>query len=160
LILQVGFRGQAIRWRHSRFWGSKRRCHSNHFWLSVYEVHIGPTWWLRLNRPCPAAMQPHVKLLWPLVLILVSFTTLHWAVEGGYRRHWELIGSALTELAAVWLSSLVTGGLLLTASAGYRAAVWSKSPHQSAAWLPSASTTYPSVVRPRSSPHSPLHCMQ
>jgi len=35
LILGVGFRGQAIRWRHSRFWGSKGRCHDNHF-LAFY----------------------------------------------------------------------------------------------------------------------------
>jgi len=29
------------------------------FWLSVYGVHSG----IRLNRPCAAAMRPHVKLL-------------------------------------------------------------------------------------------------
>jgi len=33
------------------------------FWLSVYGVHIGATWRIRLNRPCAAAMQPCVKLL-------------------------------------------------------------------------------------------------
>jgi len=32
LILRVGFRGQAIRWRHSRDWVSKGRCHGNQFW--------------------------------------------------------------------------------------------------------------------------------
>jgi len=32
-------------------------------------VHIGVTWWIRLNRPCAAAMRPYVKLLWPLVII-------------------------------------------------------------------------------------------
>ena len=34
LILGVGFRGQAIQWRHSRDRGSKRRCqcHGNQFW--------------------------------------------------------------------------------------------------------------------------------
>jgi len=26
-------------------------------------VHIGATWRIRLNRPCPVAMQPYVKLL-------------------------------------------------------------------------------------------------
>jgi len=35
LILGVGFRGQAIRRRHSRDRGSKGRCHGNHF-LAVY----------------------------------------------------------------------------------------------------------------------------
>jgi len=27
------------------------------FWLSVYGVHIGATWRIRLNRPCVAAMR-------------------------------------------------------------------------------------------------------
>jgi len=63
LILRVGFRGQAIRRRHSRDRVSKGRCHGNHFWLSIYGVHIGATWRIRLNRPCAAAMRPYVKLL-------------------------------------------------------------------------------------------------
>jgi len=33
------------------------------FWLSIYRVHIGATWRIRLNRPCAAAMRPYVKLL-------------------------------------------------------------------------------------------------
>jgi len=33
------------------------------FWLSVYEVHIGATWRIRLNRPCVAAMWPYVICL-------------------------------------------------------------------------------------------------
>ena len=33
------------------------------FRLSIYEVHNGATWGIRLNRPCAAAMQPYVKLL-------------------------------------------------------------------------------------------------
>ena len=33
------------------------------FWLSVYGVHIGAAWRIRLNRPCVAAMRPYVKLL-------------------------------------------------------------------------------------------------
>jgi len=68
LILGVGFRGQAIRWRHSRFRGSKGCCHGNHLWLSIYGVHNGATWRIRLNRPCAAAMRPYVKLLWQLVV--------------------------------------------------------------------------------------------
>jgi len=67
LILGVGFRGQAIRWRHSRFPVSKGRCHRNHFWLTIYGVHIGAIWRIRVNRPCAATMRPYVKLLWPLV---------------------------------------------------------------------------------------------
>jgi len=33
------------------------------FWLSIYGVHIGATWRIRLNRPYAAAMWPYVKLL-------------------------------------------------------------------------------------------------
>jgi len=33
------------------------------FWLSIYGLHIGDTWCIRLNRPCAAAMRPYVKLL-------------------------------------------------------------------------------------------------
>jgi len=32
LILAVGFRGQAIQWRHTRDRASKGRCHGNQFW--------------------------------------------------------------------------------------------------------------------------------
>jgi len=35
LILWVGFRGQAIQWRHSRARGSKGRCHGNQFWERI-----------------------------------------------------------------------------------------------------------------------------
>jgi len=40
------------------------------FWLSIYRVHIGTTWRIRLNRPCASAMRSYVNLLWPLVYIL------------------------------------------------------------------------------------------
>jgi len=33
------------------------------FWLSIYGVHIGATWRMRLNRPCAVAVFPYVKLL-------------------------------------------------------------------------------------------------
>ena len=56
-----GFSGQAIRWGHSQFRGSKGYCHGNHFWLSIYGVHIGATWRIRLNCPCAAAMRPYAK---------------------------------------------------------------------------------------------------
>ena len=29
------------------------------FWLSIYGVHIGATWQIRLNRPCAAVMRPY-----------------------------------------------------------------------------------------------------
>jgi len=32
------------------------------FWLSIYGLHLGATWRIRLNRPCAAAMRPFVKL--------------------------------------------------------------------------------------------------
>ena len=32
------------------------------FWLSIYGVHIGAIWRIRLNRPCAATMRPYVKL--------------------------------------------------------------------------------------------------
>jgi len=68
-----GFSCQAIRWRHSRFRGSKGRCYGNHCWLSMYGVHIGAAWRIRVNRPCAAAMRPYVKWLWPLVIIIIIF---------------------------------------------------------------------------------------
>ena len=33
------------------------------FWLSIYGVHVGATWWIRLNCPFVAAMQSYVKFL-------------------------------------------------------------------------------------------------
>jgi len=42
------------------------------FWLSIYGVHIGATWRIRLNRPCAAAMRSYVKLLRPLVSLLYN----------------------------------------------------------------------------------------
>jgi len=73
-ILGVGFQGKAIRWRHSGDRVSTGRSHGNHFWLSIYGVHIGAsaTWWIRQSRPCSAAMRPYVKLLWPLVIIIIT----------------------------------------------------------------------------------------
>jgi len=63
VFLWVGFWGQAIGRRHSRFRDSKGRCHDNHFLAFYVWVHIGATWRIRLNRPCAAAMRPYVKLL-------------------------------------------------------------------------------------------------
>jgi len=44
---------------------------ANIFWLSIHAVHIGATRRIRLYRPCAAAMQPYVKLLWPLVMAVL-----------------------------------------------------------------------------------------
>jgi len=33
------------------------------FWLSIYGVHIGATWRIRLNLPSAAAIRPYVTLL-------------------------------------------------------------------------------------------------
>jgi len=51
-----GFSGSSYPMKTYRFRGSKGRCHSNRFWLSIYGVHIDATWRIRLNRPCTAAM--------------------------------------------------------------------------------------------------------
>jgi len=59
-----------------RFRGSKGCCHGNHFWISIYGVHIAATWRIRLNGPCAAAMRPYVKLLWALVRFYYSSSEL------------------------------------------------------------------------------------
>ena len=33
------------------------------FWLSIYGMHIGAKWRIRLNRPCAAAMWSYDKFL-------------------------------------------------------------------------------------------------
>jgi len=44
---------------HLRYVGAM----ATNFWLSVYGVHIGATWRIRVNRACAVAMRPYVKLL-------------------------------------------------------------------------------------------------
>ena len=41
------------------------------FVIFIYGVHIGATRWIRLSRPCAAAMRHYVKLLWALVVIII-----------------------------------------------------------------------------------------
>jgi len=70
LILGVGFRGQVIRWRHSRFRGSNWDVAMTTIFGFLYMkcTLIGATWGIRMIRPCTSAMRPYVKLLWPLVM--------------------------------------------------------------------------------------------
>jgi len=68
LVMEGGLSGRPTECRYCRYLAHSGRCHGNHFWLSVYGVHIGATWRIRLNRPCVAAVRPCVKLLWPLVI--------------------------------------------------------------------------------------------
>jgi len=72
-----GFFGVKLSDEDSRFRGSKGRCYSNRFWLSIYGVHIDATWRIRLNRPSAAAMRPYVKLLWPTYLFESDHTRVH-----------------------------------------------------------------------------------
>jgi len=58
-----GFSGSSYLMKTYRFRGSKGCCHGNRFWLSIYGVHIGATWRIRLNHPCAAVMWHYVKLL-------------------------------------------------------------------------------------------------
>ena len=34
-------------------------------------MHIGTTWWIRLNRPCAVAVRP-CQTTWPLVIVLIK----------------------------------------------------------------------------------------
>jgi len=52
------------------------------FWLSMYGVHSGATWRIRLNHPCMAAMRPYVKLLSPPVIIRPHRSTTY--VDAAY----------------------------------------------------------------------------
>jgi len=61
---------------YCRYHAPKGRCRGNHFWFSIYGVHIGATWRIRLNCPCAAAMRPYVELLGPLVVIIITQTLL------------------------------------------------------------------------------------
>jgi len=56
------------------------------------------TWWIGLNRPCAAAMQPYVKLLWLLVsnfdrlIFLFLSTSENWfptTAEWKWQPHWS-----------------------------------------------------------------------
>jgi len=61
LVTKGGLSGRPTECRYCRHPAPKGRCHGNHFCLSVYGVHIGATWRIRLNRSCTAAMRPYVN---------------------------------------------------------------------------------------------------
>jgi len=58
-------------------------CRRKHKFSRICQVspimggHIDATWQIHLNRPSAVAMQPFVKLLWPLVDFVVVCTGLH-----------------------------------------------------------------------------------
>jgi len=62
----TSLRGEAIPWRHSRDRGSDGCCYGNHYLVSC----VWGTHWCHLANT--TAMQPYVKLLWPLVMGLNS----------------------------------------------------------------------------------------
>jgi len=87
--------GVQIPTREGKFWGRKGAAPGRARW-SIYSkglsrgqhqygadaewgildgVHIGATWWIRLNRPFAATMRPYVKLFWPLIIRLHRSTT-------------------------------------------------------------------------------------
>ena len=58
-------------WLSCHFLGGGRllRLQGTMYWI---EMHVGTTWRIQL-KVCLAAMQPYVKLLWPIVYFLVEF---------------------------------------------------------------------------------------
>jgi len=47
--------------------GGQNRYGADADWDVLDGVHIGATWWIRLNHPWAATMRPYDKLLWSLV---------------------------------------------------------------------------------------------
>ena len=98
LVMEGGLSGRTTECRYCRYHAPKVRCHGNHFWFSIYGVHIGATWLIRLNRRCAPAMRHYVKLLWPLVLFLyeISREPLNgFAPNSQGRRVWSLARTSL-----------------------------------------------------------------
>jgi len=63
LVMEGALSGWPTECRYCRYLAHTGRCHGNRFWLSVYAMHTGATWRIRLNHPCAAAMRPYVKIL-------------------------------------------------------------------------------------------------
>ena len=60
--------GHARRSTYSKWLSRGQHWHgADAHWYVLDGLHIGWTWRIQLNRPCAAAMQPYVKLSWPLV---------------------------------------------------------------------------------------------
>jgi len=83
-------------------------------WISIYGVHIGTTWRIRLNCPCAAAMQPYVKLPWPLVIIttgrIAALARCGLLLQTVYSVVWRSVGcdresckNGWTDRDAVWV---------------------------------------------------------
>jgi len=83
--MPFGFWPRMSRWNHmldgvQRCWGTLSW---QPFLASIYGVHIGATWRIRLNRLCAAAMRPYVKkLLWPLVLCCGNYNRSFYGLLG------------------------------------------------------------------------------
>jgi len=71
------------------------------FWLFIYGVHIGTTWQIWLKGPCASAMQPDVKLLWPLVIITPHRSITY--VDSACRYRWS---SEVLSRVDAWLTKL------------------------------------------------------
>jgi len=78
LILGVGFRGQAIQWRHGRDRGPKRRCHGNQFWNYISckwprtrdnNMGISYKGWFVFNQPLRL-------LVWTVIAFIVTAVPL------------------------------------------------------------------------------------
>ena len=57
------------RWAQQN-WMDRSTCRYRADWYGPKEPcirwgHINATWWIRLMKPCAAAMRPYVRLLWP-----------------------------------------------------------------------------------------------
>jgi len=63
LVMERGVSGRPTECRYCRTLHLRDVAMATIFWLSIYGMHVGSTWRIRLNRPCVAAMRLYVKLL-------------------------------------------------------------------------------------------------
>jgi len=66
-------------------------------------VHIGATWWIRLNCPCAVAMQSYAKLLWLLVVTLIVVFSLEcdaFGIDQYQLLHKRIFSKAVFELVS------------------------------------------------------------
>jgi len=79
----------------------------------LHGVHIGATWWIRLNSPCSggpnevAAMRPYVELLWLLVLSVSKtscsriFKGMFWNPDRGWSNAYTTLHEFVLHLGSV-----------------------------------------------------------